>query len=177
MVYTEWIFFGALAIGLLRLRRTPGYAPAFRAAGGAGRAALSSRPSALAIVVHQIAADPRESLIGLALVAAGLPVYYLLDMQRSRGRCPSLTSTTTTTRRATWRRCSRAESSVKVTVDGDGNPLLHYPGDYNIAVRGHRDIAYREEVLAEHGVDTQVLTLTTPGTHVETGRPCDSRRW
>ncbi len=58
-------------------------------------------------------------------------------------------------------------SAVKVTVDDDGNPRLHYPGDYNVAVRGHRDIDYRERVLAEHDVDTQVLTLTTPGTHVE----------
>jgi len=58
-------------------------------------------------------------------------------------------------------------SSVKVTIDADGNPNLHYPGDYNVAVRGHRDIAYREEVLAKHGVDRQVVTLTTPGTHVE----------
>jgi len=58
-------------------------------------------------------------------------------------------------------------SSVRVTTDADGNPCLHYPGDYNIAVRGHRDIDYREQVLAEHGVDTQVLSFTTPGTHVE----------
>ncbi len=59
-------------------------------------------------------------------------------------------------------------SAVKVTVDGEGNPLLHYPGDYNIVVPGHRDIEYREQVLAEHDVDKQVVTLTTPGTHVET---------
>jgi len=58
-------------------------------------------------------------------------------------------------------------SSVQVTVDDDGNPRLHYPGDYNIAVRGHRDIDYRAAVMAEAGVDTQVLSLTTPGTHVE----------
>lgn len=61
-------------------------------------------------------------------------------------------------------------SRVKVTVDDDGNPWLHYPGDYNIAVRGHRDLAYRDTVLAELGVDTQVVTLTTPGTHVEEPR-------
>ena len=60
------------------------------------------------------------------------------------------------------------ESSVKMTIDSDGNPNLHYPGDYNVAVRGHRDLAYRDEVLAKHGVDMQVVTLTTPGTHVET---------
>jgi aminocarboxymuconate-semialdehyde decarboxylase len=59
-------------------------------------------------------------------------------------------------------------STVKVTIDADGNPCLHYPGDYNVAVPGHRDIDYRERVLMEHQVDTQVITLTTPGTHVET---------
>ncbi len=58
-------------------------------------------------------------------------------------------------------------SNVKVTIDADGNPWLHYPGDYNIAVRGHRDIDYREGVLKQLGVDTQVMSLTTPGTHVE----------
>jgi aminocarboxymuconate-semialdehyde decarboxylase len=59
------------------------------------------------------------------------------------------------------------ESSVKVTIDADRNPNLHYPGDYNVAVRGHRDLSYREEVLEQHGIAMQVLSLTTPGTHVE----------
>ncbi len=58
-------------------------------------------------------------------------------------------------------------SAVRVTVDAAGNPCLHYPGDYNVAVPGHRDIDYREQVLIEAAVDTQVITLTTPGTHVE----------
>ncbi|HEY6829068.1 MAG TPA: amidohydrolase family protein [Gemmatimonadaceae bacterium] len=60
------------------------------------------------------------------------------------------------------------DSAVKVTVDAEGNPCIHYPGDYNVAVRGHRDIAYRQSVLEKEGVDTQIITLTTPGTHVET---------
>lgn len=59
-------------------------------------------------------------------------------------------------------------SAVRVTTDDDGNPCLHYPGDTNVAVRGHRDLDYREEVLEKEGVELQVLTLTTPGTHVET---------
>jgi len=59
------------------------------------------------------------------------------------------------------------QSSVRVTIDGDGNPVLHYPGDYNVAVRGHRDLEYRQHVLDEHGVSMQVVSLTTPGTHVE----------
>ncbi|MGA7235072.1 MAG: amidohydrolase family protein [Bryobacteraceae bacterium] len=58
-------------------------------------------------------------------------------------------------------------SAVKVSEDANGNPLIYYPGDYNICVPGHRDIDYREQVLIERGVDTQVITLTTPGTHVE----------
>src|SRR5688572_21822352 len=59
------------------------------------------------------------------------------------------------------------QSVVKVTTDKEGNPHIHYPGDYNVAVAGHRDIAYRQSVLEKEGVDTQVITLTTPGTHVE----------
>jgi aminocarboxymuconate-semialdehyde decarboxylase len=58
-------------------------------------------------------------------------------------------------------------SAIKVDYDRDGNPRLHYPGDYNILVPGHRDLNYRQGVLAEHGVDMQVATFTTPGTHME----------
>jgi aminocarboxymuconate-semialdehyde decarboxylase len=59
------------------------------------------------------------------------------------------------------------ESAVTVKIDADGNPELHYPGDYNTAVPGHRDIAYRQAVLEKEGVTTQIVSLTTPGTHVE----------
>lgn len=59
-------------------------------------------------------------------------------------------------------------SVLRMTTDDEGNPVVHYPGDYNVMVRGHRDIAYRQDVLDEHGVQTQVISLTTPGTHVET---------
>ena len=59
------------------------------------------------------------------------------------------------------------ESTVRVTEGPDGNPHIHYPGDYNVAVPGHRDIEHRHRVLEREGVDTQVITLTTPGTHVE----------
>jgi len=59
-------------------------------------------------------------------------------------------------------------SSLRITIDADGNPVVHYPGDYNVMVPGHRDIGYRQDVLDKHHVDTQVISLTTPGTHVET---------
>ncbi len=61
-----------------------------------------------------------------------------------------------------------AGSCLRITHDAEGNPIVHYPGDYNVMVRGHRDIAYRQTVLDEMGVDMQVISLTTPGTHVET---------
>jgi aminocarboxymuconate-semialdehyde decarboxylase len=59
------------------------------------------------------------------------------------------------------------DSAVKLTIDAEGNPCVHYPGDYNVAVRGHRDIDYRQSVVEKEGVDTQIITFTTPGTHVE----------
>jgi aminocarboxymuconate-semialdehyde decarboxylase len=58
-------------------------------------------------------------------------------------------------------------SDIKVTYDDDGNPLLHYPGDYNILVPGHRDIDFRAQVLEKAGVNKQIITFTTPGTHIE----------
>jgi len=58
-------------------------------------------------------------------------------------------------------------SSVKVTFDEQDNPLLHYPGDYNVVVPGHRDIEFRENMLESAGVDKQVLTFTSPGIHIE----------
>ena len=61
----------------------------------------------------------------------------------------------------------RAGSRVRVTTDAEGNPVLHYPGDYNVVVPGHRDIAFRERVLAEEEIGHQVLTFTSPGTHYE----------
>jgi aminocarboxymuconate-semialdehyde decarboxylase len=60
------------------------------------------------------------------------------------------------------------ESAVEVTIDDHGNPRLHYPGDYNIAVPGQCDLNVRRKMLDGHGIDMQVLTMTTPGTHVET---------
>jgi aminocarboxymuconate-semialdehyde decarboxylase len=60
------------------------------------------------------------------------------------------------------------KSALRIRDDAGGNPVLHSPGDANIAVRGHRDIAYREAVLDAEGVDRQLISLTTPGTLLET---------
>ncbi|MEE8134596.1 MAG: amidohydrolase family protein [Gemmatimonadales bacterium] len=59
-------------------------------------------------------------------------------------------------------------SAYTVSVDDDGNPVLHSPGDKNYIVPGHRDISVRTEVLDEAGIGMQVLTFTAPGTLIET---------
>jgi aminocarboxymuconate-semialdehyde decarboxylase len=59
-------------------------------------------------------------------------------------------------------------SPIRVTSDAEGNPVLHSPGDKNILVPGHRDLAFRREVLRQAGVDRQVLSFTAPGTMIET---------
>jgi APA family basic amino acid/polyamine antiporter len=85
VVYTEWIFFGALAVGVMRLRRAGGYRPAFRAAGFPVTPLLFAAMCA-AIVVNQIVSDPRNSLFGLALVVVGLPVYLIWRPSHARDR-------------------------------------------------------------------------------------------
>src|SRR5262245_51351309 len=85
VVYTEWIFFGALAIGTLRLRRADGYRPAFRAA-GFPIAPLAFALMCAAIVVNQNVSDPRSSFMGLALVGVGLPVYLIWRPSHARDR-------------------------------------------------------------------------------------------
>jgi basic amino acid/polyamine antiporter, APA family len=83
VIYTEWIFFAALALGVMTLRKSAGYAPAFRASGFPVAPVLFASVCA-AIVVSQIVSDPGNSLWGLALVAAGLPVYWIWTRLRPR---------------------------------------------------------------------------------------------
>ena len=84
VVYTEWIFFGLLAVAVLLLRRRPDYAPPFRVP-WTPVLPLAFAASCVAIVINQILADPVNSVIGLVAVAAGLPVYYFWLAPRARG--------------------------------------------------------------------------------------------
>ncbi|HJR64949.1 MAG TPA: amino acid permease [Gemmatimonadaceae bacterium] len=83
VVYTEWIFFGLLAVGVVLLRRRTAYAPPFRMP-WAPVLTLGFAAACIAIVVNQILSDPISSFIGLAAVAAGLPVYYFWLAPRAR---------------------------------------------------------------------------------------------
>ncbi len=59
-------------------------------------------------------------------------------------------------------------SAYQVTFDSANNPVLHSPGDYNILVPGHRLMDARKDDLKAVGIDKQIISLTAPGTLVET---------
>ena len=82
VIFTEWLFFGLMAIGLLVLRRRPGHTPAFRVPAVTVVAVVFAAASAL-IVVNQIITEPANSGIGLLFVASGLPVYAWWRRRRS----------------------------------------------------------------------------------------------
>jgi APA family basic amino acid/polyamine antiporter len=75
VIYTEWIFFALMGIGLLRARRRPNYKPAYRA-WGSFIVPLIFICASLGVVFYQVAADPRKTSVGLLLVALGYPLYY-----------------------------------------------------------------------------------------------------
>jgi APA family basic amino acid/polyamine antiporter len=73
VVYTEWIFFGMMAIGLILISS--------KARDPCASTAKMLLPAvfaltAFAVVVNQVVASPTTTLSGLGLVLAGLPVYY-----------------------------------------------------------------------------------------------------
>jgi APA family basic amino acid/polyamine antiporter len=76
VIYTEWIFFALMALGLLALRRRAAYAPAYRVP-FFPVLPMTFATISLLVVVNQIAAQPLESAVGLLLVLAGWPIYQL----------------------------------------------------------------------------------------------------
>jgi APA family basic amino acid/polyamine antiporter len=74
VIYTEWIFFALMVGGLFILRRRTDYAPSYRIWGYPIVPAIFVITS-LTIVAFQLADQPVNSGIGLALVLIGWPVY------------------------------------------------------------------------------------------------------
>jgi APA family basic amino acid/polyamine antiporter len=83
VIYTEWIFFAAMAWGLMRLRARPGYQPRYRL-WGYPVVPIVFIVASLAIVAMTIRANPGDSIVGLGMVLAGLPVYFLWARPRPR---------------------------------------------------------------------------------------------
>ncbi len=83
VIYTEWIFFGLMAFGLFVLRKRSEIVRGYRAWGYPLVPSLFII-SSFAIVVNQAISDPIESLFGLSLVLAGLPIYYFWSKKREQ---------------------------------------------------------------------------------------------
>jgi APA family basic amino acid/polyamine antiporter len=81
VIYTEWLFFALMAAGLFVLRRRPGYDPPYRT-WGYPLVPIVFILASLAIVANQVYRQPVEAAVGLGLVAAGLPLYYLSHARR-----------------------------------------------------------------------------------------------
>ena len=74
VVYTEWIFFALMAVGLMRLRSRASYQPSYRI-WGYPLIPIIFVLSSTYIVYKQVTTDGVSAWIGLALVVAGWPVY------------------------------------------------------------------------------------------------------
>jgi APA family basic amino acid/polyamine antiporter len=83
VIYTEWIFFAAMAAGLMLLRRRRDYQPSYRI-WGYPVIPLIFIGASLVIVSIQLTADPLDSLIGLGMVLIGLPVYVVWSRRRQQ---------------------------------------------------------------------------------------------
>ncbi len=75
VVYTEWIFFGLMAVGLFRLRKRADLTREYSVAGYPVLPALFA-VAAFSVVANQVYVDPASTLKGLGLVLLGLPVYF-----------------------------------------------------------------------------------------------------
>jgi amino acid transporter len=76
VIYTEWIFFGMMALGLIRLR-SRNKVTRRHVVWGYPIAPVAFAVAAFGIAANQIYSKPIESAIGLSIVVAGLPVYYV----------------------------------------------------------------------------------------------------
>jgi basic amino acid/polyamine antiporter, APA family len=76
VIYTEWIFFGLLAVGVVLLRRRAGYAPKWRMP-GVPLIPILFAVCSFAIALNEIRTNFWNASIGLGMVLVGLPVYWL----------------------------------------------------------------------------------------------------
>jgi APA family basic amino acid/polyamine antiporter len=76
VIYTEWLFFALMGIGLFRLRARHDYIPVFRIWGYPVVPILFIVASVVVAVI-QFTAEPGQSAVGMLIVVLGLPVYYL----------------------------------------------------------------------------------------------------
>jgi basic amino acid/polyamine antiporter, APA family len=75
-IYTEWIFFGLMALGIFIIRRRDDVQRDY-SIWGYPWVPIVFALSAFGIVINQVLAEPMDSAIGLGLVIIGWPVYHI----------------------------------------------------------------------------------------------------
>jgi APA family basic amino acid/polyamine antiporter len=83
VIYTEWIFFGLMAIGLIILRRRPDIDRDYSVWGYPWVPAVFTIASFAIVLIH-VVSNLGEATLGLSFVLAGLPVYYLWTSMTKR---------------------------------------------------------------------------------------------
>lgn len=61
----------------------------------------------------------------------------------------------------------RHSDHASVRTDEAGQLVLHYAGDYNVLAPAHHSIEARLADMDAAGIDLSIMSLTTPGVHVE----------
>lgn len=56
---------------------------------------------------------------------------------------------------------------AEIAYDDSGQMLVKYAGDYNVVAGAHRFVDTRLRDMDNFGIDVSVMSLTTPGVHVE----------
>ncbi len=84
VIYTEWLFFGLMAIALFIFRRRSDLERGYSVWGYPFVPAIFIL-SSFAIVISQIVSNPVNSISGLLFVASGFPIYYLWIKRNSKG--------------------------------------------------------------------------------------------
>jgi APA family basic amino acid/polyamine antiporter len=84
VIFTAWMFYGAVVLGVIILRRKAPDLPRPYKMWGYPVTALAFVIVAFGFVISTIVTKPGSSLIGLAIVAAGIPAYYLWRRKAAR---------------------------------------------------------------------------------------------
>lgn len=86
VIFGGWIFYALAVLSVVVLRRKEPSLPRPFRVPGYPLVPLLFAATALAIVVNTLVETPRESLLGLAFIALGIPIYFLQRALRSRVR-------------------------------------------------------------------------------------------
>jgi len=87
VIYTEWIFFALVAVGLVVLRRRTAASPARQySMPGFPLLPVLFIAASMAVALNALRVDPVDSVVGLGLVLAGIPIFFL--WRRARRTLP-----------------------------------------------------------------------------------------